>query len=176
LLVDRSWRRAYVLNELSSTVTVVDIGSRSVVTTFATDPSPLRAQLNRAGDRLYVVHAGSPQMLVISVSTFTVVNRVSVGLGAVTLKIDSRSDLIYLAKRDDRRINVYDPFALIPIDFFDLPAGVTWFAIDDAENTLLALMPSRRSVGIVDLPSRRLLGTVVVGEEPYMVTVAAERP
>jgi YVTN family beta-propeller protein len=175
LLVDRSFRRAYVLNEMSSSMTVVDIATRTVAKTVATDPSPVRAQLNRAGDRLYVVHGASPQMLVFSLPDVTIVNRISVGLGATALKIDPRSDMIYLARRDDRRLYVYDAFSLIPIDFFDVPGGVTWLTIDDTENTLLALMPSRGEVAVIDLPSRRLVGLVPVGEEPYMVTVAAER-
>lgn len=175
LLVDRSFRRAYVLNEVSSSMTVVDLATRTVATTVATDPAPARAQLNRAGDRLYVIHGASPQMLVFSLPDMKVVNRITVGLGAVALKVDPRSDMIYLARRDDRRLYVYDAFSLIPIDFFDVPAGVTWLTIDDTENTLLALMPSRAAVAVIDLPSRRLVGLVTVGEDSYMVTVAAER-
>jgi YVTN family beta-propeller protein len=175
LLVDRSFRRAYVLNQGSSTITVVDVPTRAVAATIGTDPVPVRAQLNRAGNRLYVVHEASPQMLVLSLPDMSLISRITIGMGAATLKVDSRSDLIYLAKRGDPRIYVYDPFSLIPVDFFDLPAGATWLAIDDAENTLLALMPSRRSVVVVDLPSRRPVGIAEVGEEPYMVTVAGER-
>jgi YVTN family beta-propeller protein len=175
LLVDRSFRRAYVLNQGSSTLTVVDIATRTVAGSTGTDPLPVRAQLNRAGDRLYLIHAGSSQMNVYSLPDLRLLNRLNVGLGASALKIDPRSDLIYLAKRDDRRLYVYDAFSLIPVDFFDVEAGVTWLAIDDNENTLLALMPGPRAVAVVDLASRRQVGTALVGDDPYMVAVAGER-
>jgi YVTN family beta-propeller protein len=175
LLVDRSFRRAYVLNQGSSTMTVVDVTTRTPAASVGTDPLPLRAQLNRNGNRLYVVHGGSPQMLVYSLPDLSVITRINVGLGAATLKVDPRSDMIYLAKRDEPRLYVYDATSLIPIDFFDVSGGVSWLAIDDTENTLLALMPSLRGVAVIDIPSRRELGIVPVGDDPYMVTVAEER-
>jgi YVTN family beta-propeller protein len=175
LLVDRSFRRAYVLNQGSSTMTVVDLATRNVAASVGTDPLPIRAQLNRNGNRLYVVHGGSPQMLVYSLPDLSVVTRINVGLGAATLKVDPRSDMIYLAKRDEPRLYVYDATSLIPIDFFDVSGGVNWLAIDDTENTLLALMPSLKGVAVIDIASRRELGIVPVGEDPYMVTVAEER-
>jgi YVTN family beta-propeller protein len=175
LLVDRSWRRAYVLNEGSNTVTVVDLANRAVAGTIQTDAGPIRAQLNRAGDRLYVIHSASPQLEVYALPGLTSAGRVMVGLGASALKVDPRTDLLYVARRDERRLYVYDAFSLIPVDFFDVPGGVSWLAIDDAENAMLALVPSQRLVAVLDLASRRLLGTIAVGDEPYAVAVEGER-
>lgn len=175
LLVDRSFRRAYVLNQGSNTMTVVDVAMRTVAATVPTDPGPLRAQLNRAGTRLYVIHSASPQMNVLSVPDMAVVNRITIGLGAAALKIDPRADLIYLARRGERRLYVYDPTSLLPVDFFDVPGGVGWIAIDDTENALVLSMPDERSVAYLDLPSRRQIGAVDVGADAYMVKVARER-
>jgi hypothetical protein len=83
--------------------------------------------------------------------------------------------MIYLAKRDEPRLYVYDATSLVPIDFFDVSGGVSWLAIDDTENTLLALVPSLKGIAVIDIASRRELGIVPVGEDPYMVTVADER-
>ncbi len=156
-------------------MTVVDLATHTAAATVATDPLPIKAQLNRSGTRLYVVHGGSPQMLVFSLPDLGVLTRINVGLGAATIKVDPRSDMIYLAKRDDPRLYVYDAFSLIPIDFFDVPGGVSWLAIDDTENTLLALMPAQRAIAVIDIASRREVGIVPIGDDPYMVTVAQER-
>ena len=48
-------------------------------------------------------------------------------------------------------------------------------AIDDAANTLLALVPERRTIAVVDLTSRTLLAEIPVGAEPYAVALAGER-
>ena len=175
LLVDRSFTRAYVLNDQSNSLTVLDLAARTVVGTAATDTSPLRAQLNRAGNRLYVIHAGSPQMNVYALPSLTVVGRVLVGFGAGALKVDPRSDLIYVARRFQPRVDVYDPFSLIPIDSFAIPGPAGWLTIDDTENALVAVVPSRRVVATVDLAGRAVTGAVAVGESPYAVTLSGER-
>ncbi len=175
LLVDRSWRRAYVLNDVSSSITVVDLATRKVFGSIPTGAGPLRAQLNRAGDKLYVIASGSPQLQVFSVPAFTMTSQITIGLGATALKVDPRTDLVYVAKQGEHRVYVYDSFSLIPIDSIDLPGDASWFAIDDTENALLALMPSLRGVAAVDLASHRVLGVIPVGDEPYEVTVADER-
>ncbi|BDG09254.1 YncE family protein [Anaeromyxobacter paludicola] len=175
LLVDRAWRRAYVLNEGSNSVTVVDVANRAVAGSIPTGAGPIRAQLDRAGDKLYVIYSSSPQLDAFSLPSLAPAGRVTVGLGATALKVDPRTDLLYVALRGESRLRVYDAFSLIPVDFFPVPGTVTWLAIDDAENALLALVPSLPGLAVLDLASHQLLSTVPVGEEPYAVTVAGER-
>jgi DNA-binding beta-propeller fold protein YncE len=175
LLVDRSGRRAYVVNRTSATVTVVDIASRTSVTTLTTDPEPVRAQLSRDGTRLYVAHRGSAYLAVFAVPSFAPLARAYVALGAVTIRVDPRTDLVYLARGEERRVVVYDPVSLQPIDQFDVPGAVSYMAIDDAENTLLALMPRRHSIAVVDLTNRRVLTELPVGGDPYAFSFAGER-
>lgn len=105
-VVDRAGRRAYVLNQRSSTITVVDLAQRAAVGTVTTETAPLRAQVSRTGNRLYVIHAGSPYLLALSLPDLAVVNRVFIGLNASALKVDSRSDLIYVGKSDEARLYV----------------------------------------------------------------------
>ncbi len=175
MLLDRTGRRAYVLNRRSSTLSVVDLATRSVVATAGTETDPLRAQLDRAGTRLYLIHGASPYLLVLSLPDLRVLNRVFVGLGASALKVDARSDLVYVGKDNESRLYVYDPTAFIPIDYVEVPDPVSYLAIDDAENTLLAVLPARRAIAVLDLSSRQVLATVAVGEDPYTVALAGER-
>jgi YVTN family beta-propeller protein len=175
LLVDRQGRRAYVANRASATITVVDVATRTVVATLATDPEPLRAELNRDGTRLYVVHRGSAYLTVFGLPTFTPQARAYVALGATTLRVDTRTDLLYLSRGDERRIAVYDPVSLQPLDHFALPAPASYLAIDDAENALLALMPARRAIAVIDLTNRRLVAELPVGDDPYIFAFAGER-
>jgi YVTN family beta-propeller protein len=175
ILLDRRGRRAYVFNRRSSNVTVLDLANRSVVSTIATDPEPLRGQLNAAGTRLYVIAAGSAYMTVYALPGQTVVGRVFIGLGTAAIKVDPRTELIYLAKEGERRVFVHDPNSFLPIDDFDIPDGTSYMAIEDLENTLWLLLPERRSIAVVDLTSRKMLGTMDVGSLPYQVAIVGER-
>lgn len=175
LLVDRSGRRAYVFDRRSSDVTVLDLGNRQVAGTIRTDAEPIRGQLNRAGTRLYVIHAASAYMNVYSLPDLSLASRIFVGLGASAIKVDPRTDLVYLGRRDEARIQIYDPLSLIPIDFVDVPDAASYLTIDDVENTLVSILPERRAIAFVELTSRRLLSTIDVGREPYQVTMVGER-
>jgi YVTN family beta-propeller protein len=175
LLLDRPGRRAYVVNRASSSISVIDVGTRLVIATLATDAEPLRAQLSRDGTRLYVVHRGSQSLVVFSVPSFALLTRAFVPLGVTTLKIDPRTDLLYLSRGDERRISVYDPLALQPLDAFDVPGAATYMTIDDAENTLLAVLPERRTLAVFDLTSRKLLAELPVGLDSYLVALIGER-
>jgi YVTN family beta-propeller protein len=175
LLVDRSGKRAYLTSRRAATLTVLDLASRSVAATTATDAEPVRAQLDRAGTRLYVIHASSAYMTVLDLPALTVAKRVHVGFGASALKVDARTDLLYVGLRDDDRIQVYDPLALVPLDFIQLPGPVSYLAIDDAENALVGLVPGKRTVAFVDLTRRRILGLADVGTGPRVIAAAGER-
>jgi YVTN family beta-propeller protein len=175
LLLDRAGRRAYVVNRGSATISVIDVATRTLVTTLATDPEPLYAQLNRDGSRLYVVHRGSAYLTVFALPSLAPQARAYVGLGATTLRVDSRTDLLYLSRGDERRIAVYDPVSLQPIDQFGVPGAVSYMAIDDAQNTLLALMPGRRGIAVIDLTSRKLVAELPVGAGAYVFAFAGER-
>jgi YVTN family beta-propeller protein len=175
LLLDRTGRRAYVVNRASATITVIDVATRTVVATLATDPEPLHVQLSRDESRLYVVHRGSAYMIIFALPSLTPQARAYVALGVTTLKVDPRTDLLYLSRGDERRVSVYDPLSFQPVDQFDLPGGASYMAIDDAENTLLALMPAQRAIAVVDLTSRKVLAELPVGAEPYSVALVGER-
>jgi YVTN family beta-propeller protein len=175
LLVDRAGRRAFVVNRASATVTVIDVQNRAVFGTIATDPEPVRVGLSRDGTRLHVVHRGSTYLATWGIPSLAPLSRVYVGLGATTLRVDPRTDLVYVSRGAEQAIAVHDPVSLQQIDRFELPGAATYLTIDDAENALVAVLPERRTVAVIELTSRRLLAEIPVGAEPYTVAFAGER-
>jgi DNA-binding beta-propeller fold protein YncE len=173
LVLDHSLRRAFVANRGSGSVTEIDIANRAVVGTVGTDPEPLDLEVSRDDTRLYVIHRGSSYLAVFAVPTLAPVARTYVGLGATTMKIDPRTDLIYLSRGGERRITVHDPISLQAVDQIDVPGAVSHMTIDDVENTLLCLVPERRSLLVLDLTSRRLVAELPVGADPYTLAVGS---
>jgi YVTN family beta-propeller protein len=175
LLLDRSGRRAYVVNRASASVTVLDVANRAVFGTLATDPEPVRVGLSRDGTKLHVVHRGSTYLSTWAIPSLSPVSRVYIGLGATTLRVDPRTDFIYLSRGDERVIAVLDPVSFQQIDRFEVPGAATYLAIDDAENTLLALVPERRTIAVIELTSRRVVAEIPVGVDPYVLAFGGER-
>ena len=145
VLIDRSGVRAYVFNRGANTITVLDLATRSVAATVSTDAEPLRGALNRAGDRLYVAQGGSPYLTVLRIPDLAVDRRVFVGFGASDVLVDRRTDLVYVSKRDEARVDMYEPLQLLTLATIPLPDAASYLIIDDTRNALLALMPERRA-------------------------------
>jgi len=175
LILDRAGRRAFVANRRSASITELDVGNRAVLATATTDPEPLRVALSRDGSLLYVVHRGSQYVATYAVPSLALQARTFFGLGATTIRVDPRTELLYVSRGAERRIAVLDPIALQQIDSIDVPGAVSYMAIDDAENTLLALVPERASIVILDLTSRRRIAEIPVGVSPYTFAFFGER-
>lgn len=175
ILIGRDGRRAYVVNTRSSSVGAIDVANRAVERTASTEAEPVQVAPNRAGTRLYVLHASSPYMSVLALPDLSLVSRVFVGLGARALKVDPRTDLVFVARRDEDRLQVFDPFSFIPLGAVVLPDAGGDMVIDDAQGLLLVALPERGSVAFVDLSRRETVSVADVLAEPARLAVTGER-
>lgn len=172
VLIDRAGNRGFVFNSLSGTVTVIDLARQVVTASLATGGEPLRGAINREGDRLFVIHRGSPYLSVVNLATLEIA-RVFVGLGMSALKVDTRSDLLYLAR--GAVLEVFDPLGLYPMDTLTIDAAVSYMAIDGDENNLYLVLPGKRQVAVYSLDSRKRIATLDTGDDPCWLNLMGER-
>ncbi len=175
LLIDGTGRKAYVFNSYSNTMSVIDITRMEVAATVPLESSPVRGQFNRKGDRLYVIFSGSPYLVVMDVANLAVVRRQFVGLGAISIKVDTKTDLLYIGNRGADEVAVYSPFILTPAYYIRTAGSVSYMTIDGEENNLYLIMPQKKIVSVVNLISRKVVGEIDVGEDSQWVTMIGER-
>jgi YVTN family beta-propeller protein len=175
IVLDRAGRRAYVTNRDSSSITVLDVATRGVVATVATDAEPVRARLDRAERRLYVAHARSPYLSSLSLPDLAPSRRIFVGGGVGALEVDPRTDLVYVGRLDEDRLQVFDPLSLMPIRYVELPGPASYAVIDEVESALFVLVPRLRSVVTADLVSGRITSTLEIGRDAYQLAIAGAR-
>jgi len=175
ILIDRAGRRAYVFNTLSNTVSVVDLGVLEVAATIATEGGPVRGEFNRAGTRLYVLQRYSPYLNVYDTTTLSISRRVYVGSGGTALKVDSRTDLVYLARRGAGEVVIYDPFSFLSVDAYRTGGDVFYLTIDGEGNNLCVVFPGANGVRMIRIIGKATASEVEVGEDPYRVTLMGER-
>jgi YVTN family beta-propeller protein len=173
--IEPTGRRAFAFNSLSNTISVLDIPTRSLISTIGVDSGPVRGQFNRRGDRLYVIQETSPYVVVINPSLLTVTGRFPVRSGVRSVKVDPNTDLVYLGKMHDFAVGLYDPFAFAPVGFMDAGGAIAQMTADGDENNLFLVSPDRKAVLVANLTSRRTVGEIDVGDDPYWVTMMGER-
>ena len=175
ILVDRNGRRAYVFNASSDSVSVLDLPGRRVAATVPTEAEPVRGDFSRDGKLLYVAHRSSPYLAVLDPVTLAVVRRIYVGTGATALKVDARTNRIYLARTRTGQVEIFDPIAALPSDFIATGGDVSFITIDGEGNNLLLVLPGERGVRMVGIVNRKTVAQVDVGDDPYGVTLMGER-
>jgi YVTN family beta-propeller protein len=175
LQIDPTGKRAFVFNRLSNTISVIDIAYHSLISTITTGQEPLRGQFNRTGDRLYVIHAQYPYLFVIDPLSFSILQRQFMGTGIVSLKIDTRSDLLYLCKKNESVITIYNLFTFTPVAFIPTPGTVEYMTIDNVTNNLYAIVPEKKVLMIINLVNWKTEGEIDVNRQPSWVTMMGER-
>jgi YVTN family beta-propeller protein len=175
VLIDQTGRRAFVPNTISSTLSIIDIPNRSIVTSIATDQGPVRTQFNRLGDKLYIIHNIGHNVTVLDPRSVAVQRRFPVRTGMQSIKVDTRSDLVYIGRKADLAVEVYNAFSFVPIDYVRAGGSVVHMAIDGEENNLYMVSPDRKKVTVANLVSKKIRGEMDVGEGPYWVTMVGER-
>jgi YVTN family beta-propeller protein len=167
LVITRDGRRVFVVAERGSAVTVVDVTSRAVVGTIATDTAPVQARLGgRADELLYVAHEWSPNLLVADTSSLATLRRIFVGNGARALEVERQTGRIFLARRGTGRIEIFDPFSLLPIDEIPVRGDVTYLALEREGNALGVVLGEAREVDLVGVVGRKVLTRTALGPDP----------
>lgn len=166
--------KAYVMDSFSNAIHVVELSRREPTTSIALEESPYRGDLSSGGDRLFVITLDSPNLLVVDTSTLAVTDKIFIGPGARSIKVDSRTDLVYVGM-DSGGIYVIDPSSLIFIDRIPVEGGVGYLAIDSEENALFALVPEEKKLLKLNFVSKRVISAIEVGEGAYAVVIMGER-
>jgi YVTN family beta-propeller protein len=175
LLIDPAGIRAYVVSEYDNTVAVVDLPRRRVAALLSTESGPLQVALSRDGRRLFIVHSWSPYLLVYDAATLSRRRSVHVGMGASAIKVDQHNDQLYVARRNDPVIDVFDTFSYLPGSSLEADGGVLGLAIDGEESSLVVLLPKERRLQMLNLVSRKSVLRIDVGAEPFQAVQAGER-
>jgi YVTN family beta-propeller protein len=175
ILIDQTGRRAYVFNGLSNTFSVIDIPNRGTIGTISTEFTPLRGQFNRRGDRLYVIHEGSSNLLEFDAAFLTLLRKDKVKFGENSIKVDNRTDYVYLGRKRDVIVEIYEPTLFNVIGFIDTGGEIEYMTIDGEQYYLYLVNSDRKTVMIVNLVSRKVVAEFDVGEGPYWVTMMGER-
>jgi YVTN family beta-propeller protein len=176
ILIDPAGRKAYVINNLSDAVSVIDIANRAVVGTITTESGPLRGQFSKQGDKFFVFHQWSPNLLVFDTSSLALLKRIYVGMGVSAIKVDPTTGRLFVAKKHDAIVDMYDPFSLLPMDFMKVAGGgASYMLIDDEENNLLLILPDQMVLQSINLISKKERLLVDLGDDPFWATIMGER-
>jgi hypothetical protein len=106
--VNETTNRAYVVAHNSSSVTVIDGKSRTVVATIKTGAGPEAVAVNPVTNRVYTVNSGENSVSVIDGATNTVIATVKTGSNCNNIGVNPTTDKIYVTNNFGHSVTVID--------------------------------------------------------------------
>lgn len=173
-VLDPSGLKVYTMNSLSKTVSVVDLTQQLLSATLPVEGTPLRGEFDRNGNRLYVISDDSPYLTVIDPSALQVTERILIGMGAVSIEMDTQTDLILVGMKAGH-ILVIDPLALMPIDAIAVGGSAAFMTTDADEHNLFVVLPEKKLLQKVNLTSKKTIAEIEVADGAHAVVVTGER-
>ena len=164
-----------LINSITNSVSVVDLTQRTPTVNIGLEGEPLRGTFNRAGDRLYIVSRRSPNVSVIDPSRFTVTEKIFVGTGAVSIRLDPKTGLLLVGKEAGGGIMIIDPFSSMFIDTIEIGGSAAYMSIDEETYTLFVALPEKNTIQKVNLTAKKIVGELEVREGAFAVVVMGER-
>jgi len=165
---------AYVTNQGSQTVSVVDLESWTVTATIAVPGKPAGISLSPVRPEFYVTAPDAHDIAVIDQASKTVIRRIQTGGGPVGIAAHPTSGLIYVADWYTHQIAVADPqtgAVLSRIDVGQSPSGV---AITPDGSTILTADRDSDAVSVIDAATNTRLASIKVGARPFGITLDAQ--
>lgn len=99
---------AYIANQFSHDVSVIDTSTHTVIDTVAVGSSPYGVAVNPAGTRVYVTNLNSPSVSVIDTATHTVMATVAVGAAPMGVVINPAGTRAYVTNMASNNVLVID--------------------------------------------------------------------
>jgi hypothetical protein len=122
-----------------------------------------------------VIHELTSYLTAIDPDSLSVVGRFKVRMGMNSIKVDTKTDLIYLGRKNDIMVEAYNPISFIPVDYVKTGGETNYMTIDGEVNNLYLVNSDAKSLMVFNLISKKMVAEIDVGEGPYWVTMMGER-
>jgi DNA-binding beta-propeller fold protein YncE len=122
-----------------------------------------------------VIGRNTPNLSVVDLARFVVSDKVFIGLGALSIKVDNVTGLIYVGKRSGGEVMVIDPFALVFIDMIRVAGRAAFITLDEEDRDLFVAIPDKKILQKINATSKKISAQIDVGEGAFAVAVMGER-
>jgi YVTN family beta-propeller protein len=105
--IDAAGSYAYVTNQFSSNISVIDLGTNTEVDSIPVSGAPFRVRLSPDGGSLFVT-GNADSLFIIDVASREITGRLGIGLDANGLAIDYTGTRLYVSNQSDGTVDEVD--------------------------------------------------------------------
>ncbi|MHA7680909.1 YVTN family beta-propeller repeat protein [Cupriavidus sp. YAF13] len=170
-------RVAFVTLQDSNEVVAIDLPTQTVMWRMNAGSAPAGVWVTPDQKYLLVGMTGADYVAVIDWHTRTVVKQIQTGKGAHNFRAVGDKRHLFLSNRVSGTISIVDQQTLTKVgDITGLPAGPDDMELTADGKTLWVSFRWARSVGLIDVASRKLVKTIRVGRSPHGIYFRTRAP
>ncbi|MFH1076302.1 MAG: beta-propeller fold lactonase family protein [Pseudomonadota bacterium] len=167
---------AYVSNEGSDCVTIIETVNDFVVGAIAVGQRPQCIIVSASGDKAYVANAGSKTVSVIDTLSNRVLNTIdNLGYAPSDLAISWDSRFLFATNPKSDTVSVIDLDALFVIQRINVGRNPTSIVADNDRRELYVANSGSFSVSIISMDTHRVVGALAVSISPRYMTLCDEQ-
>lgn len=157
---------AYVSNEKSNTVSVIDTDKMETIATIKTGQRPRGIEVSRDGKFVYVALGDDDIIQVIDTKSLTVVGELPSGPDPEQFAIDPAGKTLYVANENDAMVTVIDLEKRASVGEVSVGIEPEGMAVSPDSKTLICTSETTSMVHFIDTASRQIAGNLLVGSRP----------
>ena len=166
---------AYITNQNSNNVSVIDIATNTVVATVAVGTNPEGVAVNPVDARVYVANFNSNNVSVIDTASNTVVDTVVVGTGPLGVAVNPAGTRVYVTNYNSSNVSVIDTTTntvVATLAVGVLPWGV---AVNPDGTRVYVANFNSSTVSVIDTATNTVATVAVFGPRSVAVNGAGTR-
>jgi YVTN family beta-propeller protein len=160
---------AYISNNSSNDVSVIDTASNTVTATVAVGTAPVGVAVGPT--RVYVANYSSNNVSVIDPATNAVIATIPVGTGPFGVAVNPAGTRAYVANFKSHNVSVIDTATNAVVATIAPGTGPFGLVVNPAGTRLYVSIYYTASVAVIDTATNAVIATVPVGSGPFMVAV-----
>jgi YVTN family beta-propeller protein len=162
---------AYITNNSSNNVSVIDTANNAVVATVAVGANPTGVAVHPAGTRVYVANQSSNTVSVIDTLSNTVIATVAVGGFPTGVAVNPAGTRVYVTNQAANTVSVLDTASNTVVGTVVVGSSPVGVAVDPAGSRVYVANQSTNTVSVIDAASNTVIATVTVGANPAGLAV-----
>ncbi len=166
--------RAYVVNEVDGTVSVIDTATNTVTTAITVGDFPKSVAFHPDGTRAYVTNAADGTVSVINTATNTVTATINVGVSPFGVAVSPNGTRAYVANLGNDTVSVINTATNTVIGTIavgDQPQGI---AVSPDSTRAYVSNNADDSVSVINTATNTVITTIAVGVLPEGVAVSPD--
>lgn len=165
---------AYIANFNSSTVSVINTVTNTVIATIPVGTSPRGVGISSDGSRVYVANRDSQNVSVINTATNTVIATIPVGNAPQGVSVSPDGSRVYVANQGSNNVSVINTATNQVVTTIGVGTSPVGVSVSPDGNRVYVTNQRSNNVSVINTATNQVLATIPVGSPPFGVSVSPD--